>query len=170
MRDGLRARMQNIVIVPRQSERADILSGDFGADTLWGGAGNDRFVFKYATAGFDEVGNQAYDTIADFDVGDTIAFDGFPTSGEGAVAIGAWQDGDDVVIGVYTDNDLVFDYTIAVVMNASLAEVVDALALFWKPPPGETHTRSDARGLSLPRVVRRRAYEAGLMPISSRRR
>lgn len=74
----------------------DTLSGDFGFDRLTGGSGDDNFVFNANTAGVDENGNFAWDTITDFADGDTLTFNDLPPF----FSLNFQQVGDDVHVSV----------------------------------------------------------------------
>lgn len=100
----------------------DILSGDFGADMLWGDTGSDVFYFNARTAGVDEFGNAAVDTIMDFGIkgsADSLLFDDF-APGANLVFV---QDGANTVVGVDTNGDFVADLQAAIVLNATVAQV-----------------------------------------------
>jgi Hemolysin-type calcium-binding repeat (2 copies). len=101
---------------------SDLVSGDFGSDILYGETGADIFYFNARTAGFDEFGGTAVDTIMDFGVkgmADSLLFDDF---GPGSSLVFA-QDGANTVVGIDSDGDLVADYQVVVVMNATVADV-----------------------------------------------
>lgn len=97
----------------------DILSGDIGADTLYGGAGDDLFYFSRRTAGLDDDGSAAFDTIADFGGGDVIRFGGYGKK----AALLFEQDGTTTNIYVDMNGDGVAEYLAAAVLNANLDDV-----------------------------------------------
>ncbi len=100
----------------------DVLNGDFGADTLRGGSGFDDYIFSSRTAGFDENGAAASDTIVGFDEArDTIFFEKYDAADELVYV----QDGADVEIYVDIDGDnpVTGDYLAATVLNSNVAAV-----------------------------------------------
>jgi Ca2+-binding RTX toxin-like protein len=103
---------------------SDILNGDFGADILTGGTSADTFYFQARTAGFDEYGAYASDVITDFSGGDRLLFSDYQPTAKLMFA----QSGANTIISIDLNGDLVADYQVATVLNATMLSVASATA------------------------------------------
>ena len=103
----------------------DFLSGDFGADFMAGGSGGDIYFFHARTAGFDEFGNLASDTIQGFNViGRDSQIDSLLFGGYGEDALLSYvQNGSNVEVYVDVDGNGIAEYLAVTVLDSSIIDV-----------------------------------------------